>query len=137
MKYLLDTNICIYVIKQKPVQVIERLQTIEPGEIGISAITVAELEYGAAKSAFPDKNRLALVKFLAPFEILPFTDTAAMVYGRIRADLEQSGLPIGAYDLMIGAQALAGGLTLVTNNEREFGRIAGLQVENWVNRNRL
>lgn len=132
MKYLLDTNICIYIIKQQPQQVIGRLRTLDVSDVGVSAITVAELQYGAAKSAFPDRNRLALAGFLAPLEILDFTAAFADTYGRIRADLERSGTPIGAYDLLIAAQALAGGLTLVTNNEREFRRIPGLAVENWV-----
>lgn len=132
MRYLLDTNICIYLIKKQPVRVIERFQTLALGDVGVSAITVAELEYGAAKSAFPDRNRLALVSFLAPLEILAFSDADAIVHGQIRADLEAGGTPIGAYDLLIGAQALAQGLTLVTNNEREFKRIPGLNVENWV-----
>jgi len=132
VRYLLDTNICIYLIKKQPVRVVERLQTLALGDVGVSAITVAELQYGAAKSAFPDRNRLALVSFLAPLEILAFTDTDAVVYGRIRAALEASGTPIGAYDLLLGSQALAEGLALVTNNEREFRRIPGLIVENWV-----
>ena len=132
MKYLLDTNICIYLIKQRPSRVIERLQTLKIDDVGVSAITVAELQYGAAKSACPDRNRLALTGFLAPLEILDFTAASAAVYGRIRADLERSGTPIGAYDLLIAAQALSGGFTLVTNNEREFRRILGLTVENWV-----
>ena len=131
MKYLLDTNICIYLIKQKPVQVIERLQRMAIDDLGISVITLAELEYGVAKSAFYERNKLALAGFLAPLEILPFSETAAAVYGNIRADLERSGVPIGAFDCLIGAQALAGNLTLVTNNEREFRRIPGLTVENW------
>ena len=132
MKYLLDTNICIYIIKQKPPIVLERLQKSEVNEIGISVITLAELEYGVAKSSFPERNKLALVQFLAPFEILPFSETAAAVYGRIRSDLEKSGQIIGPYDLLIGAQALSEKLTLVTNNEREFQRIPGLTIENWV-----
>ena len=133
MRYLLDTNICIYLIKQKPVQVIERLQATAIGQIGISVITVAELEYGAAKSACRDRNKLALVKFLAPFEIMPFTMISTGIYGQIRSGLEKSGLPIGPYDLLIAAQALAENLTLVTNNEREFRRIPELVCENWVN----
>jgi tRNA(fMet)-specific endonuclease VapC len=132
MKYLLDTNICIYIIKQKPPQVIGRLQKLAVNEIGISIITLAELEYGVAKSSFPERNRLALVRFLAPFEILPFSETAAVAYGRIRSDLEKNGQIIGPYDLLIGAQALSEKLTLVTNNEREFLRIPGLAIENWV-----
>ncbi|MGE5582400.1 MAG: type II toxin-antitoxin system tRNA(fMet)-specific endonuclease VapC [Bacillota bacterium] len=131
MKYLLDTNICIYIIKQKPPQVIGRLQKLEVNEIGISVITLAELEYGVAKSISPERNKLALVKFFAPFEILPFSETAAAVYGRIRSDLEKSGQIIGPYDLLIGAQALSERLTLVTNNEREFQRIPGIIIENW------
>lgn len=132
MKYLLDTNICIYLIKQRPVQVLNRLQALAIEDVGVSAITVAELSYGAAKSAYPDRNRLALAAFLAPFGVLPFSTPAADVCGRIRAELEHRGTPIGAYDLLIGAQALADGLVLVTNNEREFRRIPGLSVENWV-----
>jgi tRNA(fMet)-specific endonuclease VapC len=131
MKYLLDTNICIYIIKQKPPVVLERLQKVKVNEIGISVITLAELEYGVAKSSFPERNKLALVQFLAPFEILPFSETAAAIYGRIRSDLEKKGQIIGSYDLFIGAQALSGKLTLVTNNEREFQRIPGITIENW------
>ncbi len=132
MKYLLDTNICIYIIKQKPSIVLERLQKVKVNEIGISVITLAELEYGVAKSGFPERNKLALIQFLAPFEILPFSETAAAIYGRIRSDLEKKGQNIGPYDLLIGAQALSENLTLVTNNEREFRRIPGLMIENWV-----
>jgi tRNA(fMet)-specific endonuclease VapC len=100
--------------------------------MGISAITVAELMYGIDKSAYPEQNKLALIKFLAPFEILSFSEAAATAYGRIRTDLERQGAPIGAYDLLFAAQALGEGLILVTNNEREFRRIDGLAVENWV-----
>lgn len=132
MKYLLDTNICIYLIKQKPPKVVERLQKVGVNEIGISVITLAELEYGVAKSSFPESNKLALIQFLAPFEILPFSETAASVYGRIRSALEKTGQIIGPYDLLIGAQALAEKLILATNNEREFRRIEGLTIENWL-----
>ena len=111
MKYLLDTNICIYIIKQKPSIVLERLQKVKVNEIGISVITLAELEYGVAKSGFPERNKLALIQFLAPFEILPFSETAAAIYGRIRSDLEKKGQNIGPYDLLIGAQALSENLT--------------------------
>lgn len=132
MKYLLDTNICIYIIKQKPSIVLARLQKVKVNEIGISVITLAELEYGVAKSGFPERNKLALIQFLVPFEISPFSETAAAIYGRIRSDLEKKGQIIGPYDLLIGAQALSENLTLVTNNEREFQRIPGLMIENWV-----
>jgi tRNA(fMet)-specific endonuclease VapC len=131
MKYLLDTNICIYIIKQKPSVVVDRLQKIKVNEIGISVITLAELEYGVSKSNFPERNKLALIQFLTPFEILPFSEFAASIYGRIRSDLEKKGQIIGPYDLLIGAQALSEKLTLVTNNEREFQRIPGIAIENW------
>ncbi len=132
MKYLLDTNICIYIIKQKPPQVIQRLQRLNINDIGISVITLAELEYGISKSSFPERNKLALIQFLAPFMILSFSEAAAEVYGKVRSDLEKSGQIIGPYDLLIGAQAIAENLVLVTNNEREFKRIPGLVIENWV-----
>jgi tRNA(fMet)-specific endonuclease VapC len=132
MNYLLDTNICIYIIKQKPPQVLERLQKLTVNQIGISVITLAELEYGVAKSSFPERNKMALIQFLAPFEVLQFSQNAAAIYGRIRFDLEKKGQIIGSYDLLIGAQALSEKLTLVTNSEREFRRIPGISIENWV-----
>ena len=132
MKYMLDTNICIYLIRKKPVQVIKRLQNTNISEIGISVITLSELEYGVAKSSNKTQNRMALAEFLAPFEIVPFAESAAAEYGEIRAFLEKKGTPIGAYDLMIAAHALSLNLILVTNNIREFERIPKLQFENWV-----
>ena len=132
MKYLLDTNICIYLIKKQPSEVIEKFQAIAPGEIAISSVTVAELMYGVEKSRQKEKNRAALDLFLAPLEITDFDYTAAQRYGAIRAFLEGKGTPIGAYDLMIAAQANSLGIILVTNNEREFRRIPDLEVENWV-----
>ena len=132
MKYMFDTNICIYLIRKKPVQVIKRLQNTNISEIGISVITLSELEYGVAKSSNKTQNRMAIAEFLAPFEIVPFTESAAAEYGEIRAFLEKKGTPIGAYDMMIAAHALSLNLTLVTNNIREFERIPKLQFENWV-----
>jgi tRNA(fMet)-specific endonuclease VapC len=132
MKYMLDTNICIYLIRKKPVQVIKRLQNTDISEIGISVITLSELEYGVAKSSNKTQNRMALAEFLAPFEVVSFAESAAAKYGEIRAFLEIKGTPIGAYDLMIAAHALSLNLTLVTNNTREFQRIPKLQFENWV-----
>jgi tRNA(fMet)-specific endonuclease VapC len=132
MKYMLDTNICIYLIRKKPVQVIKRLQNTKISEIGISVITLSELEYGVAKSSSKIQNRMALAEFLAPLEVVPFAESAAAKYGEIRAFLEIKGTPIGAYDLMIAAHALSLNLTLVTNNTREFERIPKLQIENWV-----
>ena len=132
MKYLLDTNISIYLIKQQPREVIEKFQEIPLGEIVISTVTIAEMMYGVEKSQHKEKNRTALELFLAPFEIVDFDFTAAQRYGVIREFLERLGTPIGAYDLMIAAHAQSLGLIFVTNNMREFSRIPDLMVENWV-----
>jgi tRNA(fMet)-specific endonuclease VapC len=132
MKTMLDTNICIYLVKQHPKEVIDKFQSIPPGEVAISSVTVAELMYGVAKSQRVESNRAALDLFLAPLELVDFDFEAAQQYGDIRATLEKMGTPIGAYDLMIAAHALSLGLVLVTNNEREFNRVPGLKIENWV-----
>jgi tRNA(fMet)-specific endonuclease VapC len=132
IRCLLDTNICIEIIRGRSVKVLKRLQQHAVGEVGISAITLAELEHGVEKSAKPGQNRIALSQFCAPLEILPFGDNAASVYGRIRAALERTGQVIGPMDLLIAAHALAASVTLVTNNEREFRRVKGLRRENWV-----
>ncbi len=132
MKYMLDTNICIYIIKKKPKEVWERFKNLEIGDICISVITLAELEYGVEKSNYPRNNKMALTAFLSPIDILSFSQSAAAIYGNIRAHLEQKGKVIGAYDMMIGAHALSENLTLITNNMKEFRRIPGLSVENWV-----
>ncbi len=132
MKYLLDTNICIYIIKRKPSPVFKKLETLQINDVGISVITLAELEYGVSKSAFPEKNKIALIKFLAPLQILPFTEKAAGTYGKIRSCLEKTGSIIGTMDLFIGAHAKSENLVLVTNNLREFSRIPNLKIENWI-----
>ena len=132
MKYMLDTNICIYLIKQQPKEVVEKFQGIALGEIAISSVTVAEMMYGVGKSLYKEKNKTALEAFLAPLEVVDFDFASAQQYGEVRAYLEKIGKPIGAYDLMIAAQALSLGLVLVTNNEQEFQRIPDLFVENWV-----
>lgn len=132
MKAMLDTNICIYIIKRRPQSVLDRFSTFPVGDIGISTITLAELEYGAAKSAQPRKNREALEEFVSPLDLAPFDRDAAEAYGRIRATLERKGLPIGAMDMLIAAHALSLGVNLVTNNEKEFRRVSGLRVENWI-----
>ena len=132
MRYLIDTNICIYVIQHHPPQVIDRLKSCGIGDVAVSSITIAELEYGAAKSSRPDQNREALVAFASPLEILPFDDQAALHYGDIRVCLERSGQSIGAMDMLIAAHARSIPLTLVTNNAREFARVPHLLVENWV-----
>jgi tRNA(fMet)-specific endonuclease VapC len=129
--FLLDTNICIYLIKNRPVDVLQRLKQHAFAEIGISCITLSELDYGIHKSSQPLRNRIALTEFITPFEILAFNDAAAFEYGEIRWDLERRGQPIGYMDLLIAAHALSTCRTLVTNNEREFNRIPGLTVANW------
>jgi tRNA(fMet)-specific endonuclease VapC len=131
MRYLLDTNICIYLINDRPASVRKRLSVLDPGDVGVSSITVAELAYGVKKSRSP-RNLAALEGFLLPLEVAPFDLDAAMAYGSIRATLERKGLPIGPLDLQIAAHAIALAVVLVTNNQREFKRVEGLRVENWI-----
>jgi len=131
MKFLLDTNICIYIIKRKPENVIKKFGNYKPGLIALSNITVAELYYGAYKSSRPDENIVALQEFMLPLLVLDFDKKDAIVYGKIRTELEMMGLPIGAMDLLIGSQAVSRGLILITNNEKEFSRIKDLHIENW------
>ena len=128
---LLDTNICIHVINAKPPAVLERFRQYRMGEIGLCSVVAAELAYGVAKSGSA-RNRQALEMFLAPLIILPFDDAAVWSYGNLRAELERKGTPIGALDTMIAAHALSQQSTLVTNNTREFARVPGLALENWV-----
>ncbi len=132
MLFMLDTNICIYIIKNHHAETVKKAKEFSPSDLVISAITVCELEYGASKSSDPEKNRQTLIKFLAPFEICPFNEGAASHYGDIRAHLEKGGKPIGAMDLLIAAHARSLSLTLVTNNLKEFERVPGLRTENWV-----
>jgi tRNA(fMet)-specific endonuclease VapC len=132
MKVLLDTNICIYMIKNKPPEIRERFALFSPGDIGISAVTVAELQYGVAKSTAKEKNALALEAFLLPLEIVSFEQESARIYGKIRAHLERQGSPIGGMDMLIAAQAIAQSLTLVTHNLKEFQRIPELRLETWI-----
>lgn len=131
MKFLIDTNICIYIMNKRPPDVIGKFKTIEVGMIGISSITVSELQYGASKSNFKKENLKRLEEFLIPFEILPYDQMAATHYGEIRFKLEKQGHIIGPLDMLIAAHAISRGLTLVTNNEKEFKRIQSLRVENW------
>lgn len=128
---LLDTNICIYVINMRPPQVLARFREYRLGEIGICSVVAAELAYGVAKSRSA-RNRSALEMFLAPLEVLPFDQAAVWVYGDLRASLEREGQPIGALDTMIAAHALSVDAPLVTHNTREFARVPGLRLENWV-----
>ena len=131
MTYLLDTNVCIEVIRRRRGFVIDRIRSQAIGEIAICCVTVAELEYGVAESSQETKNKVALLQFLAPFEIIPFDQEAAQQHGIIRQQLERKGERIGPIDLMIAAQALSADLTLVTNNAGEFNRVEGLRVEDW------
>jgi tRNA(fMet)-specific endonuclease VapC len=130
--YLLDTNICIYIINKKPLKVIEQIKSLQPHQIKLSSISLGELEYGVSKSRDRERNRTALLHFAAAFDIVPFNDADAEIYGLLRADLEKKGKIIGPYDLQIAAQALTRDLILVTNNTSEFERIPNLKTENWI-----
>jgi tRNA(fMet)-specific endonuclease VapC len=132
MKFMLDTNICIYLIRRNPVRVLKKLQEIKASEVCISSITLAELEYGVQKSQNQNQNKIALAEFIAPLEIEPFEVEAAIKFGEIRTHLEKKGAVIGAYDMLIAAHAASLKVTLVTNNTREFIRIPSLTIENWV-----
>lgn len=132
MKYMLDTNICIYAIKHKPEIVIKNFLQHDPDEICISSITYAELMYRVEKSQAVDRNRMAMAMFLSPITIREFNAAAAEEYGKIRADLEKKGTPIGPMDMLIAAHAKAEKLIIVTNNVKEFNRVNDLTIENWV-----
>jgi tRNA(fMet)-specific endonuclease VapC len=132
MKLMLDTNICIAIIKQKPKDILQKFSMYQVGEVCISSITLAELRYGVAKSQYQEKNQSALDEFILPLEVACFDETATLYYGTLRATLEKKGTPIGALDTMIGAHALSLNLTLVTNNTREFKRIPNLNCIDWI-----
>lgn len=131
MKYMLDTNICIHVIKNRPETVIRNFLKHEPSELCISSITYAELMHGVEKSQDAERNRVAITLFLSPLSVLEFDNYAAEEYGKVRTELERKGTPIGPMDMLIAAHARAENLILVTNNTREFNRVEGLNVENW------
>ena len=131
IKYMLDTNTCIYIIKRKPPKVIERFKQTDISQIGISSITLSELLYGVSKSSKPEQNQIALSQFVAPLEILPYDDGAAQCYGDLRAGLEKQGIPIGSLDMLIAAHAISLNSVLITNNEKEFIRIPNLKIDNW------
>ena len=130
--YLLDTNICIYFMKNMYPELTEKLLSTDPASLLISSVTVYELEYGAEKSNWGEKSRQRLALFLAPFKILPFTADDAVTAGKIRACLEKQGKPIGPYDIQIAAQAFTRDITLVTHNTGEFSRVPKLKLEDWV-----
>jgi len=129
--YLLDTNICIYIINNRPLKVVNHIKKLKPYQIKLSAISLAELEYGVSKSRNRNENRRALVHFASAFDILAFDDRDAEVYGLLRADLEKKGRVINPYDMEIAAQAITRKLILVSNNTAEFSRIPHLRLENW------
>jgi len=132
MMYLLDTNICIYAINGRHPSLTKNLLTIPPDEIAVSSITVGELEYGAAKSHWGDRTRQTMYAFLSNFTVIPFDNEDAACFGNLRAALAQAGrTPIGAYDVMIAAQGLTKGLTVITHNTGEFSRVPGLKLADW------
>jgi len=131
MRYMLDTNVCVELIRGRAPAVFDRLRRFDVDEVAVSSITLAELQYGAAKSSDPGRHRELLAKFLAPLAVLSFDALAGESYGDLRAALEKVGKPIGPLDTLIAAHALSLGATLVTNNQREFRRVRGLHVENW------
>lgn len=132
MIYLLDTNICVYAMKRKPPEVLHRLCREQVGDVGISAITYCELEYGVANSTRAEENRTRLEEFIAPLEIMSLAPQIAPVYGVIKAQLRRAGTLVGPLDLLIAAHALYLDVTVVTNNIGEFSRVPGLRVESWV-----
>ena len=129
---LLDTNICVFLMKNKYPAATQKLLNSDPSEIAISSITLFELEYGAAKSQWPEKNRNNVKLFLAPFTIIPFDSNDAIAAGEIRQILEKAGTPIGPYDVQIAAQAMVRGYTVVTHNTGEFSRVPNLQFNDWI-----
>lgn len=133
MIVMLDTNTCIALIKRKPLHTLQKFDEYQIGDIGISAVTLAELRYGVAKSQQQAKNQSALDEFILPLEVAAFDEQSTAAYGKLRAVLEKAGTPIGPLDTMIAAHALNLGAALVTNNLREFNRVPGLVVMDWVN----
>jgi len=131
MRYLLDTNICIYIAKRKPPHAHARLQQMRPGDVGMSVVTYFELIYGEWKSEATEANLAKIEQLRGLIPVQPLGAEAARAYGQLRSQLEKKGVPIGAYDLLIAAHALSLGLILVTNNIREFSRVASLRMENW------
>lgn len=132
MKWMLDTDTCIALIKRRPPELIKRLQAKAVGDVGLSSITLAELRRGVVKSERRDQNRAALDQFLLPLDVAPFDELAADSYGDVRADLERNGTPIGPLDTLIASHALSMNVTLVSHNTREFKRVKGLRVDDWL-----
>jgi tRNA(fMet)-specific endonuclease VapC len=130
--YLLDTNICIHLIRHKPAALLERLTSLPVGDVGVSAITVAELQAGVRKSREPERNAEALAMLLLPLVVADFDYAATEAYGRVRAYLESAGTPIGPLDTLIAGHAVSLDATLIADNVGEFGRIPQLRIENWL-----
>jgi len=131
MKLMLDTNICIYLIKEHPASVLDRFAFHPVGDIGVSVITLAELECGITKSSRPARNRAALEQFVSPLEVASFDHPATTAYGRLRTILEKKGQPIGSMDLLIAAHAISLDARLITHNVKEFRKVPGLRIEDW------
>ena len=132
MHYLLDTNICIYLIRKRPTKVLERFRQHSPQDVGISTITLFELQYGVEKSQYPQRSKDALAKFLLPLNLINLDRSSAIEAAIIRSQLEKKGMPMGPYDLLIAGLARSRDMTLVTNNIKEFERVVSLHLENWV-----
>ena len=132
MHYLLDTNICIYLIKKRPPEVLDRFRQHSPQDVAVSTITLFELQYGVEKSQYPQHSKDALTKFLLPLNLIDLDRSSAIEAAIIRAQLEKRGMPIGPYDLLIAGLARSRDMTLVTNNIKEFERVVNLNLENWV-----
>jgi len=132
--YLLDTNICIYILKRKPIEVFERFKTLKLGELKISSITVAELYYGAYNSQKIEKNLITIDSFLKPFDYVEFDEKSAIEYAKIKSNLKKEGKIIGELDMQIAGIAMANDLILITNNVKEFERVNGLKIDNWVDK---
>ena len=132
MRYMLDTDVCVTLLRQKSPELRNKIKSFKPETLGISVITLAELQYGIQKGQRQKLAQESLAKVLAPFKVVDFNHEAAIIYGQIRADLERVGERIGPYDLLIAAHAKFLGVTLVTGNVREFDRVDGLVVENWL-----
>ena len=131
MKYMLDTNICIYLIKKKPEKLLRKFSEYAIEEICISSMTIAEMEFGCFRRQYPVRSRIALTEFLSPFRVLDFDSRAAYYYGEIKNHLFKKGKPIGEMDTLIAGHAKAMGLTIITNNMKEFKRVPDLECENW------
>lgn len=134
LRYLLDTNICLYIAKHRPAEVLERFKRLRPGEVGISVITYGELRFGACKSRYRREAERILRELTQTMPVMQMGPEVGVRYGEIRSELEKSGCVIGGNDLWIAAHALALGVPLVTNKEREFARVPGLKVQNWIGR---